>query len=108
VQVKVKVLRPDEYLRPEMNASVAFLLDNGPAVTAGPARPLIVVPASAVKNDAVFVVFGGRAARRAVRTGATTSQGVQVREGLIGGEDVVVNPPAGLKDGDRVRVKNSG
>jgi HlyD family secretion protein len=107
VQVKVKVLQPDEYLRPEMNASVAFLLDDKFGATSGPARPLIVVPASAVKNDAVFVVFSGRAVRRAVKTGATTSQGVQIREGLNGGEDLVVNPPAGLKDGDRVRMKNS-
>jgi HlyD family secretion protein len=107
VQVKVKVLRPDEYLRPEMNASVAFLLDDKPAAPGSPARPVIVVPASAVKNDAVFVVLDGRALRRAVKTGGATSQGVQIREGLIGGEDLVVNPPASLKDGDRVRMKNS-
>ena len=40
-----------------------------------------------------------------VKTGATTSQGVRVEQGLIGGEDLIVNPPAGLKDGDRVRPK---
>jgi len=108
VQVKVKVLHPDEYLRPEMNASVAFLLDDKAAAPGGSPRPLIVVPASAVKNDSVFVVFGGRAVRRAVKTGATTGQGVQIREGLIGGEDLVVNPPARLKDRDRVRTKTSG
>jgi HlyD family secretion protein len=108
VQVKVKVLHPDEYLRPEMNASVAFLLDDKPAATGASPRPLILVPASGVKNDAVFVVFGGRAVRRAVKTGATTNQGIQIREGLNGGEDLVVNPPTGLKDGDRVRTKTSG
>jgi len=32
-------------------------------------------------------------------------QGVVVESGLIGGEDIVVNPPADLKDGQRVRVK---
>src|SRR5437870_3559103 len=31
VQVKVKILKPDDYLRPEMNASVAFLSDAKPA-----------------------------------------------------------------------------
>ena len=105
VQVKVKVLHPDEYLRPEMNASVAFLSDQKPGATGSSARPLIVVPASAVKSDAVFVVLDGRAVRKTVKTGGANSQGVQIREGLIGGEDLVVNPPASLKDGDRVRVK---
>jgi len=45
--------------------------------------------------------------RRPVKVGATTSQGVQIEEGLIGGEDLVVNPPANLKDGTRVQVKGA-
>ena len=106
VQVKVKVLHPDEYLRPEMNASVAFLSDQKPGATGSSARPLIVVPASAVKSDAVFVVLDGRAVRKTVKTGGSNSQGLQIREGLIGGEDLVVNPPVSLKDGDRVRVRS--
>jgi HlyD family secretion protein len=108
IQVKVKVLQPDEYLRPEMNASVAFLSDSQPASGgAAAARPVIVVPASAVKSDAVFVVLGGKAVRRAVKTGPTIGQGVRVDQGLIGGEDLIVNPPDGLKDGDRVRAKSA-
>ena len=107
VQVKVKVLHPDDYLRPEMNASVAFLADEqSPASAGGTARPLIVVPASAVKDNAVFVVLENRAVRRPVKTGATSSRGVEIDQGLIGGEDLIVNPPAGLKDGDRVRGKS--
>ena len=35
-----------------------------------------------------------------VKTGATSGQGVRIEDGLIGGEDLIVNPPAGLKDGD--------
>jgi hypothetical protein len=35
----------------------------------------------------------------------TTSQGVQVGGGLIGGEDLIANPPADLKEGQRVRPK---
>lgn len=107
VQVKVKILNPDDYLRPEMNASVAFLADERPATAGGAAaKPTIVVPASAIKNDSVFVVLGGKAVKRGVQTGPTTSQGAQVRQGLIGGEDLIVNPPANLKDGDRVQVKS--
>ena len=58
-----------------------------------------------MKDGAVFVVLDGRALRRPVRTGAVSSQGVRVEQGLIGGEDVIVRPPDGLKDGDRVKIK---
>lgn len=104
VQIKVKVRNPDDYLRPEMNASVAFLSDDKPN-TLSESKPLVIVPASAVRDNAVFVMLDGRAVRRPVKVGATTSQGVRVEEGLIGGEELIVNPPQGLKDGDRVRHK---
>ena len=105
VQVKVKVLKPDDYLRPEMNASVAFVSDEKPAAAAAPSKPSIVLPAAAVRENAVFVMFNGKAVRRPVKTGATTSQGVRIEDGLVGGEDLIVNPPADLKDGDKVAVK---
>ncbi|HSB14052.1 MAG TPA: efflux RND transporter periplasmic adaptor subunit [Bryobacteraceae bacterium] len=102
VQVKVKILHPDEYLRPEMNASVAFYEEGA---TGAPVRPSIVIPASAVRDGAVFVTLGEKAVRRAVRTGATTNDGIRIEQGLTGGEDVIVNPPSELKDGDRVRIR---
>jgi HlyD family secretion protein len=108
VQVKVQILHPDSYLRPEMNASVAFLADT-PAVTGASAeavRPVISVPASAVQNGAVFVVLNGHALRRPVKISSTSGQNARIESGLIGGENLVVNPPAGLKDGDRVQVKS--
>lgn len=107
VQVKVKIMNPDDYLRPEMNASVAFLPDEKPrdggAAVSG--QPVVFVPASAVRNDAVFVVLNGRAVRRPVKPAGTTAQGVRIESGLIGGEDLIVNPPADLKDGDKVKTK---
>lgn len=105
VQVKVQVLNPDEYLRPEMNASVAFVTEKTAGGEAASARPLIFVPLSAVRDGAVFVVLNGKAVRRTVRTGGNTPQGLRVEDGLIGGEDLIVNPPPGLKDGDKVRVR---
>lgn len=104
VQVKVKVENPDEHLRPEMNASVAFLADEQPK-SAGVPETVILVPAGAVKDGAVFVVLNGRAVRRPVKTGMMMSNGVRVTEGLIGGEDVIVSPPAGLADGAAVKAK---
>jgi HlyD family secretion protein len=105
VQVKVKILKPDAYLRPDMNATVAFYSEA--KTSAASAKPVVVVPASAVRDGAVFVALDGRAVRRAVKTGAATSQGIRVEEGLIGGEDLITSPPAGLKDGDRVRARKA-
>jgi HlyD family secretion protein len=107
VQIKVKVVKPDDYLRPEMNASVAFVADRKPESSGGltSARPVVIVPNSAVRDGAVFLLLDGKALRRPIRAGAAGSQGIRVEEGLIGGEDVILNPPAGLKDGDKVRPK---
>ena len=106
VQIKVKIARPDEYLRPEMNASVAFVADQKRDSNANAAaQPVILIPASAVHDHAVFLVLDGKALRRSVKTGAVSGQRVRIEEGLIGGEDLISNPPAGLKDGDKVRQK---
>jgi HlyD family secretion protein len=104
VQVKVKVVNPDQYLRPEMNSSVAFLAAEQPK-TAQTSNATIVIPASAVKDGSVFVVLNGKAVRRPVKAGMTMSNGVRIDQGLIGGEDVIVNPPAGMAEGANVKVK---
>jgi HlyD family secretion protein len=104
VQVKVKVINPDEYLRPEMNASVAFHAADKPAQT-GETKPALVIPATAVRDGAVFIAVDGKALRRAVQASNTSPQGVTILSGLIGGEDVIINPPAELKDGQQVRPK---
>jgi len=103
VQIKVKIAAPDEYLRPEMNANVAFLSDTPPG--SGIVKPVVIVPASAVRDDTVFVVLDGRAVRRPVKTGTSNNEGVRIEDGITGGEDLIINPPASLKDGDRVHRK---
>ena len=103
VQVKVRVENPDEYLRPDMNATVAFYNDAKSAPNEQ-TKSIVTVPASAVQNGAVFVVVNGRAVRRSVTSGGSSSKGVLIESGLIGGEDLVVSPPADLKDGERVAV----
>ena len=106
VQVKVKVLNPDEYLRPEMNANVSFIDDSKPdANPTAAAKPVVYVPPSAVRDGAVFVMAHGKAVKRTVKTGQISPQGMRVEEGLFGGEDVILNPPSDLKEGDKVRRK---
>ena len=108
VQVKVKVLSPDTFLRPEMNATVGFLADPKPKVaSSGAEQPIIVIPQSAVRSGSVFLVSGGKAVKRAVKTGPPSASGVRVENGLIGGETLILNPPADLNDGDAVKPKSS-
>lgn len=107
VQVKVRVLNSDDFLYPEMNASVAFhtARNNAASGEQAEAKPMLTVPTSAVRDSSVFVVVAGKAVRRKVQTGTTTPQGIPIKEGLLGGKDVIVNPPADLQAGQKVRVK---
>jgi HlyD family secretion protein len=107
VQVKVQILEPDTYLRPEMNANVAFL---GEPQKAGAAatRPVITIPAAALRDgNSVFVLLDGHAVQRPVTVRRTTAGGAEIGEGLLGGEDLIVNPPADLQDGDKVTRRQS-
>jgi len=106
VQVKVRVLKPDSFLRPDMNATVQFYSD-APAepVASGEVKRVVVIPAGAVQGGHVFVVVKNRAIKRAVTTGGSSDKGVIVDSGLNGGEDLIVSPPADLKDGQKVEVK---
>jgi len=108
VQVKVQILDPDDYLRPEMNSTVKFLADQSKAqaVSSGPVR--VFVPTAALRDrdgkKVVFVAFNGKALQREVRVKTQRSGGVLV-EGLNGGEDVVTTAPPTLKDGDQIKLK---
>jgi HlyD family secretion protein len=89
-----------------MNASVAFLADRKPVGDASAsAKPVVLAPSAAVRDGAVFVLLDGKAVRRTVKTGVVSGANVRIEEGLVGGEDLIVNPPASLKDGDKVRQK---
>ncbi|PEQ13781.1 efflux transporter periplasmic adaptor subunit [Novosphingobium sp. PC22D] len=63
----------------------------------------LLVPASAVTDGRVWVVEQGRAKGREVRTGIAGTDQVEILAGLAADESVIVNPPEGLEDGDRVR-----
>jgi HlyD family secretion protein len=104
VQVKIQILHPDDRLRPDMNASVAFVDLSAPRLQE-PANPLITIPATAVKDQSVFVVSEGKAVRRRVQIAGPTPQGVRISQGLHGGEDLILNAPANLEDGEKVRIE---
>jgi HlyD family secretion protein len=106
VQVKVQILNPDDYLRPEMNATVKFLAnDTGQSKKA---QAGVFVPTAAVKDHdgkkVVFIAFDGKAVMRPVQVVSQRSTGYLV-SGLVGGENVITTAPASLKDGDKIKIK---
>ena len=73
------------------------------------ADQVLRVPASALFRAArgwgVFVILGGRAARRDVEIGHRTETEVEVIRGLSENESVILHPPNELTDGMRVRTQ---
>jgi len=110
VMVKVTILDKDEDLKPEMSAKVTFLEpEKGKKADASASEPVVLVPREAVVTrdgkKTVFLVREGKAQARPVVLGTERQGQVVVREGLAGGEVLVLRPPEGLADGDAVRVK---
>jgi len=106
VQVKVQILDPDEYLRPEMNATVKFLADNSKTSSSQAAG--VFVPTSALHDrkgkKVVWIAFNGKALEREVEVLTQRSSGFTVK-GLMGGENVITSAPPTLKDGDKIKIK---
>ncbi len=106
VQVKVQVLNPDSYLRPEMNATVKFLADEPKSASNQPAGAF--VPTTALRDHdgkkVVFLAFDGKARMREVHVLSQRSDGFLV-DGLVGGESVISKGPPDLKDGDTIKIK---
>ena len=110
VLTKVTLLDKDEDLKPEMSAKVTFLAPQATqAADAVPARPVILVPPSAVVTrdggTRVFEVIEGRARLRPVTTAGTRRGLVVVSDGLAGSETLVAQPVDSLADGQSVRAK---
>jgi RND family efflux transporter MFP subunit len=75
-----------------------------------PGRPIeaILVPTTAVSNfgqiERIFTVEGTRADLRIVKTGAVHGDRIEILSGLSNGDRIIVNPPAGLVDGQPLEI----
>lgn len=108
VKVRVSIDSRDSRIVPDMGARVSFLQPASPnSATTG-----VLVPATAIVErngkHGVFVVANGRAHLKTVQPGQQFEQLYSVTGGLDAGEIVVVDPPAALTDGDRVRITAKG
>jgi len=105
VLVKVAFTDGDPRILPEMSAKVSFLER---PVSAEEEKPRTVVnPSAVVTRDGsktVFLVKDGRAVETPVDLGAPLGDMIDVLGGVKAGDKVVVNPPAKLRSGAKIKT----
>jgi HlyD family secretion protein len=111
VPVKVSFLdkpKPPAQALPEMAARVSFL-EKAIEEQALKTPPKLVVPTKAVVKrngaDVVFVVDDGEVRMTPVTLGPPFGDGLELTSNLPSGTKVVLDPPADLKDGEKVKEK---
>ncbi len=109
VLVLVAIDSDDARILPEMGARVVFRAPGDSAAAAAPSR--VTVPAAAVRSDGgadyVWVVVNDIAERRAVQAAPVMGDEREIRSGLNGGETIIVDAPAELTDGAKVRIADN-
>lgn len=78
----------------------------------GPMRDTLLMPSSALVQKGqlrgVYVAAGGRAHLRWLRLGKVYGQNIEVFSGLDEGDQIIVSPPADLREGRQVEVRPNG
>ena len=108
VKVEVKILQPDlKIIKPEMSAKVTFQS----IVTQTAAAPMVLAPKKAIVTNgaasSVWVVRGDTAHLTPIVVGREFQDGVEIRQGLSGGEMVIVAPASTITEGQAVTPVSS-
>ena len=93
----------DARVLPDMGVKVSFLRDDEPAPAASTTTRLLAPKAAVRTIDGKSIVFV-LSADRVDQVGAQEGDRIEVLSGLSSGDRVVVEGPATLKDGDKVRI----
>jgi len=108
VEVRVRLERRDDRLRPEMGVRIVFRAAGAPEPGPAAGPPAILVAETAVvriaDRDGVFVLDRERVRFQPVTAGERKNGRTAVTAGLSPGQTVVLAPPPSLQDGDRVRI----
>jgi RND family efflux transporter MFP subunit len=108
VLVRIGFKKLDPRILPDMGVGVTFLRE-ADASAAPMAQSVTLVPQGAVKTENgttyAFVVRGNSVERRAIKTGGTDGDRLEVTAGLKGGDQVVIAPPPELREGTVIVVK---
>ena len=108
VLVRIGFTALDPRILPDMGVKVTFLreADASAPVTA---QAMTLVPKAAVKTESgisyVYLVQQTTVERRAIKTGGTDGDRLEVTAGLKGGDRVVIAPPPELAEGMLIVVK---
>ena len=104
VELRAEFLERDERLLPELGVRVVFV----PEEESNPTPPMVLLPKSALlpgEGNQVFVLVDGFVEKRSLTLRDDFDNAlIEVGSGLIGGETVIVNPPADLQEGDPVKI----
>ena len=103
VKVEVSIHKPDlEIVKPEMSARVSFSTTGGGSED----KTMLLAPKKAVITQGgaayVWTLRNGVAERVAIKRGRELEDGVEIRQGLNDGDEVIVEPPQNLKEGEKV------
>jgi RND family efflux transporter MFP subunit len=105
VRVRIAIDELDPRILPDMGVKVRFF-DDRPAT--GP-PPIASLPSGAVlgSDSATYVwrVIDGRAVKTSIEAGEEAEGKRQVMKGLAAGEVVILGPPEGITEGQRVRPR---
>jgi RND family efflux transporter MFP subunit len=110
VLVRIAFEQLDPRILPDMGVKVTFLREASDQTAESAARPVTLAPKAALKVEGeqsyAFVVDAeGVVDRRAVKTGGTDGDRVEILAGLRAGERVILSPPATLTAGAHVVEK---
>ena len=102
VGVTIKVLESHEFLKPGFTVKTRIISNKK--------ENTLLVPYDALQTEKngtkyLFVVKDGIAVKRDVQIGIESDFNIEVIANLEEGEELVLNPSANLKDGDRVSIK---
>lgn len=105
LKVEVRLLERDETLRPDSSVRISFLADVEPQPEGAPPASVVTIPRAAVhEGGSVWVVTDGRLRKQAVALGGEQGDQVVVREGLLGGEALVIRAEGELAEGRPVEI----
>ena len=108
VQVKIRFDDIDERVLPEMGAKVNFLKINT-VVNEIESKPKLLIPQTAIQTKngkkTVFVVKDNAAQETAVSTGTILGEYVEITNGLMNGDVIILAPSDNIQQGSKVQIK---
>jgi len=108
VQVKIRFDDIDNRVLPEMGAKVNFLKINT-VVNEIESKPKLLIPQTAIQTKngkkTVFVVKDNAAQETAVSTGTILGEYVEITNGLMNGDVIILAPSDNIQQGSKVQIK---